>query len=192
MAAITIISLPREHKAAFPNRCVVCGEYGPDSTIRLITGEIGWWTWILAVFGTPVMIKAPACTGCSWRFHGERCAGLGMATAFFFVIKLLILPMFPGFVPRRLERWAVPGLATLFVLPLLRFGIFFPKSFAVTAYATRIDYEFGVAGLATEFAILNRAAGDVKLNGLTMPWSVFFPEEDSSTETFSGHATHDG
>lgn len=68
----TDVNLPRNHKARFPDKCVVCGRSSPESTVRLITGSIGWWTWLLWHFGGVFTVTAPACSSCGRRLHLKR------------------------------------------------------------------------------------------------------------------------
>jgi hypothetical protein len=168
MAVSTDINLPKMHVARFPDRCVVCGCNNPDSHIRIITGSIGWWTWLLWWFGKPFVVKAPSCTGCAWKLHSLRLLSLlvtiGVAIAAFY----FLWPHFKDSVPRGARKWAMMGLAIGCVLPQFIFEVFFARPFDVTAFADSVDYEFTSKDYAVDFAMLNHDAEWVKVNGETI------------------------
>jgi len=164
MALSTDVNLPRSHAAQFPNRCVVCGRRNHASHVRLITGTLGWWTWLLWIWGKPFTVKAPACKGCGWKLHGLRLISLCATIAIGFAVLWFIWPFVKDSVPRGLQKWAMMGLALLCLLPKLVIDIFFAKPFDITAYADNVDYEFVSKTYAIDFAILNSDAEWVKVN----------------------------
>jgi len=165
MAESIDVNLPRSHAARFPDRCVVCDCPAPDAHVRIITGSIGWWTWLLWWFGKAFVVKAPACTRCAWRIHGLRLASL-LATIGAAVAALwFIWPHFKDSIPRHLQKWAMMVLAVICLLPQVIFEVLFAAPFDVTAYAESVDYEFTSQSYAEDFAKLNQKAAWVKVNG---------------------------
>jgi len=165
MATSTDINLPRSHAARFPDRCVVCGNGNPKSHLRLITGTLGRWTWLLWWWRKPFVAKAPACKGCAWKLHGLRFVSLIVTTAIIIAALWLIWPHFKDSVPRGIRKWAMMGLALGCILPQVVFEVFFARPFDITAYADSVDYEFTSKDYAVDFAMLNIDATWVKVNG---------------------------
>lgn len=165
MAQSIDVNLPKSHRPHFPNRCVVCGAGGPGATVRLITGSIGWWTWLFWMFGKPFTVKAPACPSCSRRLHLGRFASLLVTIALGCAALWLIWPHLSASVPSSVKRWAMMGLALLCIAPQLVFEAFFPKPFDITAYSDSVDYEFTDEDLAVDFAAFNHEAEWVKIDG---------------------------
>lgn len=164
--ASTDINLPRTHKAKFPDRCVVCGTPGPDSNVTLITGSIGWWTWLLWWFGSPCIVRAPACNHCSWRLHAGRFLSLVVTIVIVIASIWLIWPHFADAVPRAMKKWAMMGLAIVCLLPQIIYEVVYPKPFDITAFSNSVDYEFADEEFAFEFAALNNDAEWVKVEGV--------------------------
>lgn len=165
MATSTDINLPRSHTAIFPDRCVVCGHDDPASCVRLMTGTLGWWTWLLWWWGKPFVVKAPACSPCAWKLHSMRFISLVVTISLTVAAAWLIWPHFKDSVPLGLRKWAMMGLAILCLLPQFIFELFFAKPFDITAYADSVDYEFTSTEYAVDFATLNIEAKWVKING---------------------------
>jgi hypothetical protein len=159
----TDVNLPKSHKARFPNKCVVCGRPSPESTVRLITGSIGPWTWLLWHFGTPFTVKAPACTVCGWRLQVLRLTSLLVTIGACVVAIVVVWPMVSDRVPRAARKWIVMGIALISLSPYFLYHTFFPPPFDITAYGDSVDYEFRNADLACEFAELNQDAEWVKI-----------------------------
>jgi hypothetical protein len=159
------VSLPRSHQARFPDRCVVCGADKPGSHVRIITGTIGWWTWLLWWWGTPFVAKAPSCTWCAWRLHGLRILSLVVTVAICVLALWLIWPHLKDLVPRPIQKWAALALGLICLLPQCAFEIYFARPFDVTAYRDSVDYEFTSRDYALEFAVENLDATWVKVNG---------------------------
>ena len=165
MAESTDINLPRSYTAGFPDRCVVCCHDKPTSHVRLITGTLGWWTWLLWWWGKPFVVKAPACSGCAWKLHAWRFISLAVTIVITVAAIWLIWPYFRDAVPDGLRRWFMMGLALVCLLPQIIFEVLFARPFDLTAYADSVDYEFTSKDYAVEFATLNFDAEWVKVNG---------------------------
>jgi hypothetical protein len=163
MATIDV-NLPRKHKPTFPNRCVICCAQEPSAQLKLCTGTIGWWTWLLLPFEKPFTVVAPACPGCKWRLHLARFASLVVTICLAWLALSIVWPKVADFVPRAARKWAMAGLALLGVLPQLIYELYFPKPFDITAYTESVDYEFGDHELAVDFAMINLDAAWVKVN----------------------------
>ncbi len=89
---------------------------------------------------------------------------IGIALAAFW----LIWPHFRDSLPRGLRKWAMMGLALVCLLPQFIFEVFFANPFDVTAYTESVDYEFTSKDYAVDFAMLNRDARWMKVNGETI------------------------
>jgi hypothetical protein len=57
------------------------------------------------------------------------------------------------------------ALGLICLLPQVIFEVFYAKPFDVTAFAESVDYEFTSKDYAIDFAVLNRDAKWVKVNG---------------------------
>ncbi|HUG91520.1 MAG TPA: hypothetical protein VML55_11830 [Planctomycetaceae bacterium] len=165
MATSTDVNLPRSHAPRFPDRCVVCGRDGPVSHLRVITGSIGWWTWLLWWFGKPFVVWAPSCRGCAWRLHGWRLLSLLLTIGITLAALFLVWPHFKDAVPQGLRKWAMMGIALVCLSPQLLFETYFARPFDITAFAHSVDYEFTSKDYAVEFAVHNLDAEWVKVNG---------------------------
>lgn len=165
MAESTDIKLPRSHAAEFPDSCVVCRRAAPSSHVRLVTGTLGWWTWLLWFWGRPFVVKAPACRGCAWWLHFLRFMSLVVTIGIAVAVVLWVWPHFKNFVAPGLQQWALMGLILVCALPYFIFQIYFAQPFDVTAFSDSVDYEFASGDYAIEFAMLNLGAEWVKING---------------------------
>jgi hypothetical protein len=163
MPASTDVNLPKGCVPQFPDRCVVCGADSPGSTVRLVTGSIGWWTWLLWMFSSAVVVKAPACRPCGRSLHLHRWASIAVVAVVATLALVWVWPLVEGSVPRAVRKWAMMGVALGCVLPYIVFQAFFPPPFDVTAYSESIDYEFRDAELAREFAALNADVPSMKV-----------------------------
>jgi hypothetical protein len=175
MAISTTINLPKTHEPRFPNRCVVCGHENPSSRVRIITGTVGWWTWLLWMFGKPFVVKAPSCQVCAWKLHARRLISVLVILGCTAIVFYIIWPHVKGFVPHSIRRWAMLGLVIVCMLPYFVIEAFFAKPFDVTAYSDSVDYDFTLQDYANEFAGLNHNSGWVKVNG-TKLWNSFSVE----------------
>jgi hypothetical protein len=163
MPLSTDVNLPKQHPARFPDKCVVCGG-PPNTTVRLITGSIGWWTWLLWWFGMPFMVRVPTCTTCGWKLHLQRWLSLLLTIGVTVAVYFLIWPLVSDQVPRALRKWVMMGLALLCLMPLFLYEVFKPAAISITAYSDSVDYEFRNEELALEFAALNQDAEWVKIS----------------------------
>jgi hypothetical protein len=163
MPLSTDVNLPKSHVPRFPDKCVVCGCQSPANTVRLMTGSVGWWTWIFWWYGKPFVVKAPACRRCGWKLHAARWNALIVTLGLAFLIFWFLDPILAAHVPRALRKWALVGSAFLCLLPLFAFQVYFPQAFDITAYGDNVDYEFRNAWYALEFASLNTDAGKIKI-----------------------------
>ena len=156
------VNLPKDHPARFPDRCVVCGIESPDSTMRVFTNAIGWWTWLFWIFGKPFFIRLPACTGCSRWLHVRRFLDVVITIGIIVLAYGYLRPLVPRDLPRFVQKVILMGLLLLCFLPCFILNIFFPPPFDLTAFEKSVDYEFRDAELAQEFAELNQDAEWVK------------------------------
>ena len=163
MPLSTDVNLPKDHAARFPDRCVVCGGGSPASTVRLVTGTIGWWTWLLWIFGKPFTVRAPACKFCAWRLHLQRFLGFLGTIVLLVVVFLLLWPLVSDYLPRTGRRWFMMIFGVVCLIPYCLVEAFFPKPFDITAFRDSVDYEFRDKVMAYEFAQLNEDAAWVKI-----------------------------
>lgn len=175
MAESTDVNLPRHHKPLFPDRCVVCQAEEPDGTVRLITGTVGWWTWLLWMLGKPLIVKAPACRWCAWKLHGLRFVSLAATCFACWLVLWFFWPQVQHLVPEGLHRFAKIGLFILTVLPQCMFEVWYAPPFCVTAFKSSVDYEFTSHVYAVDFAVRNFDADAewVKINDIELDADEF-------------------
>lgn len=166
MAESTDVNLPRRYVPSFPDRCVACECDQPESYARIITGTLGWWTWLLWVWGKPFVIKAPACPGCAYKLHFYRLVSVAVTIAVVVFTLWGIWPHLKDAVPQPFHKWAMMGLALLCLIPQVVYEMCFAASFNVTAFSDSVDYEFRSRDYAIEFALLNTDAEWTKINGV--------------------------
>lgn len=164
MVSRTDVNLPKNHQVRFPDRCVVCGEESPNSTVTLITSSLAWWAFLLLVIGRPFKVTAPACRWCGWRLQWSRFVSLLVAFAFIYIAFWVLWPMFGAQVPQAIRRWVKIAFAVACCTPLIIYEVFFPKPFAITAFSDSVDYEFTDELAAYEFAQENEDADWVKIS----------------------------
>ena len=145
MALSTDVNLPKDHPAQFADRCVVCGRPEPGSTVRLMTGSIGWWTWMLWTFGRPFVVKAPACPRCSWLLHLRRLIGLLLTVVFAVPGVLATVAASAG--TRRGSRKAVGNVTARFRVP--RAADYLRSRFSPPAQYHRLQRLRSITNLAT-------------------------------------------
>jgi len=155
MALSTDINLPKKHKPQFPERCVRCNQDHQGNTIRLWTHTIGWWTYLLWMFGPPFSVRVPACYQCSWLIRLQRIGSLLTFVVLTFVILWFFWPYLDQFVARSFRKWVAGVLVLICLSPLFLWETFFPPSIDITAYKDSVDYEFKNESYACEFASLN-------------------------------------
>jgi len=127
MVLSTGINLPKSHIARFPDRCVVCGCDNPESHLRIITGTIGWWTWLLWRFGNALIVKAPSCEGCAWKLHGLRLLSLLTTIGILAFVFFIIWPQIDDSIPRTLRKWVMMGIALICLVPQFIFEAFWHR-----------------------------------------------------------------
>lgn len=77
MAPSSDVNLPRGHAALLPNRCVVCDGHSPNSRLWLVTGVVGWWSWVFWWWlGGMFSVNAPACRWCALKNYAVRVLSL--------------------------------------------------------------------------------------------------------------------
>ena len=165
MPLSTDIKLPKDYPPTFPSICVVCGSRSPDSTVQVITGTIGWWSWLLWSVNTPFRVKAPACRRCRWRLHRLRLASLLVSAALVFMAYRFLWPFVPRDIPFSARKWALLGIGLGCLIPQIVYELCFPHPFSITAHQDSIDYEFRDPAIAAEFALLNQATEWEEDNG---------------------------
>lgn len=79
------VNLPKDHPPRFADKRVLCGRASPMSSVRVVTGSIGWWSWLLWAYGKPFTFRAPACRRCGWLFHLQRLLSLLLIAAAFWL-----------------------------------------------------------------------------------------------------------
>lgn len=168
MAFSTDVNLPRSHRAVFPDKCVVCGTSEPGATLRLITGTLGWWTWLLQWFGKPFIVTVPACRVCAWKLRVVRLGSWVIVLGMMSFVYWVVWPHLDPAIPQALRRWMIVMLTIVCLLPQMLVGVFFPHAFDVTAHPDSVDYEFADKQLAAEFATSNFHAEWVKVNEFTV------------------------
>ena len=98
MPLSTDVNLPRNHSARFPSSCVRCGNDPANGTVRLWTHTLGWWTWVLWMFGRGFATHAPACTGCGWRIRFQRIGGTLLTLAVAAAFLVFVWPYLDDFI----------------------------------------------------------------------------------------------
>jgi hypothetical protein len=166
MPLSTDINLPKNHVPRFPDECVLCRCASPDSSVRMVTGSIGWWSWLLWTFGKPHILQAPACRRCKWLIHLQRFFSLFVMLFFVWIAFWVIWPHFEDHVSKGLRKFAMMGLGVLCVAPQVIFEMFHPRQFDITAFADSVDYEFRDLGAAIEFANANHDAEWINIDGV--------------------------
>jgi hypothetical protein len=164
MATATEVHLPKDHKARFPDRCVVCGAASPGSTLRLKTSRSCGFGWLAWIFSESYVVDAPACADCARWLRVQRFFDVLL----FFVVgggaAWLAFPYVEQFHLRRLGMKLAVGSAILVaVLPMLTWRAFHPYPIGLSLNAKSLVYEFGDEGAACEFAELNRDADWVEI-----------------------------
>jgi hypothetical protein len=116
MALNTDIGLPKTLKPIFPDRCVACGVPNPDSSLRIGTNAIGWWTIAFWTFGRRFTVDVPACETCRWQMIRQRWLRRIVSGIFIFAglsLAIYLLGSFRG----PLKRWLAMGVALACLLP---------------------------------------------------------------------------
>ncbi len=164
MPMSTDVNLPKAHAACFPDKCILCGTPAPGNRVRLVTGSIGWWTWIFWAFGKPVIVSAPSCTLCGWQLQLRRLAGLLVTVGLIYFAYSFVWPLVDKDIPRLTRKWIMMGLGLACLLPQILYEMFVPAVFSITAFKDSIDYEFRDEEQAQEFAAHNEDAEWVRIS----------------------------
>lgn len=164
MPLSTDVNLPRSHAPVFPDRCVRCESETEGKTVVLWTHTIGWWTWLMFMFGWAFKVRVPACSRCGWMIRFQRIGSLAATLVLAGVFLFLVWPHVDDFVARPIRKWVAVGMMMLCASPWLLWEAFFPPAIDITAFSKSVDYEFKNPGDAYEFAELNSHAEWVKVN----------------------------
>ena len=155
MPLTTDVNLPKDYIPTFPDKCVVCGSRSPNSAVQVLTGTIGWWSWLLWSFNRPFRVKAPACSHCRWRLHLLRFTSLLVSAALLVVAYQYLWPLVPRDIPFATRKWILLAIGLVCLIPQVAYELCFPHPFSITAYEDSVDYEFLDKETAYEFALLN-------------------------------------
>ena len=105
------VELPKSQKPLFEDRCVVCGHDEPGCTVTLVTGPLGWWSWLIP-FGKSYVVEAPACRSCLLRLPAQRVGSLLVAMAIALVVAWYVGPLLDDYgVSRRIRNLLLLGVA---------------------------------------------------------------------------------
>jgi len=159
MPLSTDVKLPRDVEPVWPDACVRCGGPNHGHTTKLCTRTIGWWTYLLWIFGRMHSVRVPACERCAWRIQ------FGRVVAFLIIVAISVagvaLAMWllsddggPA------KRWLAMGVALLGIAPFVLWQVFFPPAIDITCYSETIEYEFRDGMYAMAFALLNDGETD--------------------------------
>ena len=168
MTLSTDVNLPRTHRAVFPDECLICGRVVPGARLRLFTSTLGWWTVIFWWYGKPFMVTVPACRRCGLRHHARSAIGVLISLAAVLVVYYFVWPYLEDLVPRSLQRWVVMLLTLVCLIPYFVFETVCARPIAITAYAGSVDYQFASRRRAVNFALINRDAEWVRVDGHTI------------------------
>ena len=152
------VNLPRTDVARYPERCVCCESDPQGKTIRIWTRTIGWWTYLMWVFGKGFTTHPPVCGSCGLRFRAQRWGR--------YMVPLLIAALVMVFIWHRLDsnlflefrKWIIMGVILFCCAPYFLWEVFFPPAIDITAFKDNVDYEFADEDYAHDFANLNDAA----------------------------------
>jgi hypothetical protein len=151
------VNLPKSVTPTWPRRCVGCGRDDPESTLRLWTHSIGWWTFAFWMFGKPHKVDVPACFACKLAIRRQRWLRFIVGFAIIMAgvaVGFQLLAAYKG----PFKKWLVLLITVGCLLPFILWEVFFPPPVDITAFSETVDYEFRDAGYASEFAQLNRAS----------------------------------
>jgi hypothetical protein len=153
------VRLKKSVTPKFPDRCVVCGQPGPDASVTVSTHAIGWWTWLLWIHGTRFSINFLACTHCAGSLRRQLWLRWLVTFALIVAAVLLLFPLLSEF-RGAARRWLAMGGVIVALSPWFLWQVFFPPPVDLTAYTDEVDYEFRDQDYAEEFAALNGTVTD--------------------------------
>lgn len=187
MALSTDVKLPRSYEPVFPPVCVVCQCPEPESSLRLSSGTIGWWSFLIAWWHRPLTVTAPACHRCAWRLQLGRALSVLITIGISFAALFYLWSPIAQAVPPGIGRLIRLAIVLACLSPLIAYELFWPRAFDVTPFPDSVDYEFASPEMAVEFAIANAAAPWVEIDGERVPF-----EEDPEMGRGFGDAGADG
>lgn len=165
MNTTVAIELPRNFTPNFPNICVCCGKDAPGNKLKLSSITVGWQLLMMGWMPNKYIAVAPACSRCRsrrqiWGWTSTLGTILGVLLALW-----VLNPYFSMIEPTLLRR--VAQLATIGLMLFLQVLIEekFPPSIDVTAKNDSVRFEFLSSDSAIDFALANRHAGYIRLNG---------------------------
>ena len=148
------VRLPLTQRAVFPDRCVRCGNLGPDDTIHVCTNAIGWWTIVLWIFGRRYCVEVPVCYPCGRQMRREKWRERILSWGWAVIGVAIALALF-GAYEGPFKIWLIFGVAMLCMTPFFLWETLFPPSIDLTAFSATMDYQFRDNEYANEFADLN-------------------------------------
>ena len=164
MPLSTDVSLPREHVARYPERCVRCGMDNEGNYLRIWTHTLGWWTYLFWAFGKGFTTSPPVCRDCVWRVRLQRNGGFILIIINAVAVMFFIWPRLNEIVIAELRKWVAMGLILLCSTPYFLWEVIFPPPIDITAYKDSVDYEFADARYAEDFADLNNDADWIEIS----------------------------
>jgi hypothetical protein len=155
MPLSTDISLPKSVTARFPDRCIVCGRAAPESTVKITTRSIGWWTWAFHWPGEQFSVHVPSCVACGWRLQIRRWGGTFVMIAILGTVAIWLGPWIYDVAPKPVRRWLTLGALLVSLIPYFVWELLVPPPIELTAYSRTVDYEFKDRQYAGEFIMCN-------------------------------------
>lgn len=164
------INLPRSHTAQFPAQCILCGCSGPTSHVYLLSGTRGLLGWVSWLWTIPFVVKAPACSGCRWKFYVVDHIADVVTILTMVAVLWLVWPHVRDAIPRETRLIASLGLALTCLLPEFalrtRFPDYFRSPLSVQTDYESVDYGFTSEQYSFNFTMLNANADWVKVNDI--------------------------
>jgi hypothetical protein len=155
----TDIRLPKSQAAAFPCRCVGCGQAEPRSGVTIWTWDVSWWAFVtcLALFWSKAAkTRAPFCRRCAWSLRLRRLLNVAAFAAAICLAIHLHSRLFVSS-PRLLRKLIIGGIAIAALVPVGFWNLLRPAALAITIDGDHLIYEFRDPDYAAEFAALNDA-----------------------------------
>lgn len=157
------ITLPFDHKPAWPDACILCGYEKPGAVFRFRAGRVGWEQIVTLhwAFGKRPYVEAPACGHCVRTLRRSRLIRALCSWIVILPITLVILYVvdkrlgwFSGPL-RPFRKWIAAGVILVALVPYVAWELFHPPCIDATARGKKIDYEFADPDYAERFAELN-------------------------------------
>ncbi len=157
MALSTDITLPKEVKAKFPDKCIVCQEK-PDSTIKITQNSsnplLAFFMPLLMLFNLS-RLEVPICISCKKRFLFQRWSRQIISFVVAMIAIFLITPYFSDW-SELTRKLAVGGIVLLIIMPIIILEVIWPRIFDITTRKNSVDYEFSDSDYGLEFYELNK------------------------------------